>query len=126
MYLNGQWVHGMTDEFGAGDFMRPVYTTRVGMSDSEIRRLRIGDYGVLGADIGLGFATLRLFSLFDLTGYQTERQTDENRDRSVTKHSPFSEDGFAAVLYPELMFRLGDGCAAVGTIQMFGKPHEIR
>mgnify|MGYP001266986410 CR=1 FL=1 len=124
VYLNAQWVHGMTDEFGAGDFLQPDFTTRVGALDSEIRRLRIGDYGVLGADIALGTATIRLFSLFDLTGYQTESQVEGQDKRAVTRHAPFSTEGFSAVLYPELMFRFGDGLsAAVGTIQMFGEPH---
>ena len=114
----------MTDEFGAGDFLQPDYVTRSGNGDWEIRRLRIGDYLVLGSDINLAGATLRLFSLFDLTGYQTEFAGDSNDVRKTTTHSAFSKDGFSAVLYPELLMRFGNGMSAsVGTIQMFGKSH---
>jgi len=124
VYLNTQWVHGMTDEFGAGDFIQPDYVTRAGDGDWEIRRLRLGDYLVLGSDIALGGATLRLFSLLDMTGYQTETADGSGGERNIVKHSAWSEDGFSAVLYPELMFNFGNGLTAgLGTVQLFGKAH---
>ena len=124
VYVNTQWVHGLADEFGAGDFLQPDFVTRAGGGDWEIRRLRIGDYLVLGSDINLDGATLRLFSLFDVTGYQTETAADAFNRRTTSKHSPWSGDGFSAVLYPELMMRFGNGIAAsIGTIQKFGKKH---
>jgi len=65
-----------------------------------------------------------LFSLFDLTGYQSERAREGQSSRVITKHGPFSEDGFSAVLFPEIMLRFGDGLtASLGTIQKFGKGH---
>jgi hypothetical protein len=124
VYMNAQWVHGMPDEFGAGDFIQPDFVTRAGGSDWEIRRLRIGDYLVIGSDIALGGATLRLFGLLDLTGYQTEQDPAGGGERGVVTHAPFSEDGFSAVLYPELMVSMGNGIkGGIGTVQLFGRNH---
>ncbi len=124
VYVNAQWVHGMADEFGAGDFLQPDHVTRAGGSDWEIRRLRQGDYLVLGADFNLGQATLRLFSIADLTGYILEERDSETGEIETSKLSPLSRRGRSAVLYPELMFRLRDGLRiSVGTVQLFGAGH---
>jgi hypothetical protein len=124
LYVNAQWVHGMADEFGYGDFINPDYVTRSGGSDWEIRRHRLGDYCVLGSDISLGRATLRLFSILDLTGYRRETASAEGGKRSVENFGPFSKNGFSAVLYPELMVALGDGLnLGIGTVQLFGAKH---
>ena len=124
LYLNGQWVHGMADEFGAGDFLRPGTVVRAGGADWEILRNRIGDYAVVGADILTGPATLRLFSVVDVTGYVKESGDTSGGARQVDEYSPFSKEGFSAVLYPELMFNMGTGLtASVGTIQMFGESY---
>ena len=124
LYLNGQWVHGMADEFGAGDFITPGTVVRAGGQDWEILRNRIGDYAVIGADILLGGATLRLFSVMDVTGYTKESGSTSGGERRVDEFSPFSKEGFSAVLYPELMFNMGNGLTAgFGTIQMFGEDY---
>lgn len=122
VYVNAQWVHGMVDEFGSGDFLNPGFVTRSGDADWEIRRHRLGDYLVLGSDIALGGPVLRLFSLFDLSGYRTENTSGDGV--ATTAHSPFSEEGFSAVFYPELMVPLQSGLQlSAGAVAMFGKPY---
>jgi len=124
LYLNAQWVHGMADEFGQGDFIDPDFVTRAGGDGWEIRRLRTGDYVVLGTDINLPRATLRLFSILDVSGYHREDTAEPGSPPSITNFGPFSKNGFSAVLYPELMVSLGDGLNwSVGTIQLFGAEH---
>jgi hypothetical protein len=124
VYINAQWVHGLADEFGAGDFIQPGFVTRAGDADWEIRRLRIGDYMVVGSDIGLGGPTLRIFTLLDLTGYQTERAQEGRQDWAITKHGPLSPKGFSAVLFPELMFNAGHGLSmGVGAVILLGEEH---
>jgi len=124
VYVNAQWAHGMADEFGAGDFLQPDYVTRSGGADWEMRRLRQGDYLVLGADISLGRMVLRLFSITDLTGYVLEERGANSGDVSTSRFSPFSKRGFSGVVYPELMFDLGDGLdLSIGTVQLLGQTH---
>jgi hypothetical protein len=122
LYLNAQWVHGMVDEFGEGDFIDPDYVTRAGDADWEIRRLRIGDYLVLGSDLYLGSSTLRLFSLLDLTGYRKEQT--ETDAVAISNYGAFSEDGFSAVVYPELITPVGDGTSiSTGAVFMLGRDY---
>jgi hypothetical protein len=144
VYLNGQWVHGLPDEFGAGDFLSEGWVVRAGGVNSTIEgtvdcavvkqdgetcawetlRYRIGDYAVLGADIKLGQTLIRLFGIMDMTGYATTEWSEAKGRRVMTKHSPFSDEGFSAVLYPELTQNLGDGLSAsAGALFMFGEPH---
>ena len=112
----------MVDEFGEGDFINPDYVTRAGDADWEIRRLRIGDYLVFGSDLYLGASTLRLFSLLDLTGYRKE-QTDTD-SIEISNYGPFSEDGFSAVVYPELITPIGDGTSiSTGAVFMLGREY---
>ena len=124
VYLNTQWVHGMADEFGYGDFLNEDRVTRAGGGGWEIRRYRLGDYLVVGTDVRVAAATFRLFSLFDLSGYQKETTTEADGKPRVARYTPFSANGFSAVLFPEIMLNLGDGLnLSVGTIQLFGKSH---
>ena len=124
VYLNAQWVHGLADEFGSGDFISPDFVTRAGDADWEIRRYRLGDYMVLGTDLMFGKGTLRLFSIVDLTGYQHEQGSGATGKREITRYGPFSKKGHSVVLYPELMVGLGDGLKlSVGTVQLFGARH---
>ena len=144
LYLNGQWVHGLPDEFGAGDFLSEGWSVRAGgvgggIEDTvdcavvlqsgetcawETLRYRIGDYAVLGADLTLNQTLVRLFGIVDMTGYVSTEWSESRGKRVQTRHSPVSEDGFSAVLYPEVTQNLGDGLTvSAGTLLMFGKNH---
>jgi hypothetical protein len=90
----------------------------------EMLRHRIGDYAVVGADFMFGNTLLRVFGLVDMTGYVETRWDESKGARTTERHGPFSEDGFSAVLYPELSYNFGNGLVlAGGTVQLFGKPH---
>jgi len=144
LYLNGQWVHGLPDEFGAGDFLSEGWTVRAGGVDSDIEqtvdcavveqsgrkcawetvRHRIGDYAVLGADLTLNQTLLRVFGIMDVTGYVSTSWSAQKGRRVQTRHSPFSAEGFSAVLYPEITHNLGEGVSmSAGTLLMFGAAH---
>jgi hypothetical protein len=144
LYINGQWVHGLPDEFGAGDFLSEGWVVRAGGVKGGIERTvdcavvlksgrtcawetlrhRIGDYAVLGADLNLNQTLIRLFGIVDMTGYVSTEWSEAKGKRTQTKHSPFSKEGFSAVLYPEVTQNLGEGLTvSAGTILMFGEPH---
>jgi len=130
-YVNAQWVHGLPDEYGAGDWIsegRAVRDSGVTTPEAvtliqcalprngttcarETYRPRLGDYLVLGVDLRLmnNALLIRLFNILDLSG-MTDEVYDANLGRRVqTKHSPFSEEGFSAVIYPELNYNFGNG-----------------
>ncbi len=122
LYVNMQWVHGMVDEFGSGDFISPGYVTRAGDANWEIRRYRLGDYLVVGADLQLGGPTLRLFSLVDLTGYIREDSSGRAIERE--RFGPFSPEGYSAVVYPELIVPMKDGLRLnTGAVVMLGEDY---
>jgi hypothetical protein len=95
VYLNAQWVHGLVDEFGAGDWMHPGWSVRQsGVSTSgaltnslcvipkngtqcatETMLPRLGDYLVLGADFKFleDAGLLRVFTIWDLSGVTTSQ-----------------------------------------------------
>ncbi len=147
VYLNLQWVHGLADEFGAGDWISEGYTVRessaqpgIFVNDNgfeqeasvfdcaifesttslgvppqvcarEILRPRIGDYLVMGLDITFDSSRglLRLFTILDVTAMVEERW-DNNQQRRVRSNiSPFSDEGFSMVLFPELNYNFGSG-----------------
>jgi hypothetical protein len=148
VYANLQWVHGLFDEFGAGDFISDgvaVRGSRTGedtdvpllqcaVLDStrgercaiEVLRPRLGDYLVLGVDVKFFNDNLlvRLFSILDLTGVSVERW-DADADRRVrTHHSAFSSEGFSAVIFPELTYNFGHGLElSGGALVKLGKAH---
>lgn len=148
-YMNVQWVHGFADESGAGDWISGEKRTRQGsiapqfdpLDDCinpldpasnpakcavEIRRNNIGDYLVLGADIRFlgGDGLLRLFAIFDLTGYVEERWSMSQMKRVSTFYHPFSPNGFSAVLFPELNYNFGYGFElGAGGLVFLGKEH---
>ena len=146
-YLNLQWVHGLAEEVGAGDWITEGYTVRRSSAGStlvfddgvarevtaidcatfartagtlgedasvcsrEILRPRIGDYLVLGLDFmfDANRGLLRLFAIFDLTTMVEERWSAQ-ADRRVRRDiSPFSNEGFSMVLFPELNYNFGSG-----------------
>jgi hypothetical protein len=150
VYLNGQWVHGMLDEVGAGDnLFQEGYAVRNGGVDSEIGdttgcaldrdgrkcayevlRSRQSDLAVIGVDINFlsNAALLRLFTIWDLTGLKEEHFV--KGERVMTSHGAFTKEGQSAVIYPEFAYNFGNGLQLGGgaLIQMgsedtkFGAP----
>jgi hypothetical protein len=147
VYLNVQWVHGLPDEFGAGDFITEGYVVRgagvttepadtftecvgltVGDRDGtrcarEILKPRIGDYLVTGIDITALQRKLlvRLFTIFDVRGVYESYYDPALGERVVEHHSMFTEEGFGAVIYPEVNYNFGNGLeVGVGALVQLG------
>ena len=145
LYVNAQWVHGMLDEFGAGDFIQEGYVVRDGGVSSEplgtttcvlakdgkecaweTLRSRIGDYIVVGTDIRFlsGSALFRMFTILDLTGAVDDRWDANSGQRVRTRFGPFTPEGFGMVLYPQLSYNFGNGLELTGgALLNLGKPH---
>lgn len=146
VYLNTMWVHGLADEFGAGDFISDGYAVRksgVTSPDTqtitkcvipkdgtecaqETFRRRLGDYVVIGVDLKFlnDNALLRLFTIWDVTGVEEEHWDRELRQRVRTHHSMFSKEGFSAILYPEFNYNFGNGLElAVGALIGLGEDY---
>ncbi|MEM7675796.1 MAG: DUF1302 family protein [Myxococcota bacterium] len=160
VYLNVQWVHGLVEEVGAGDWLNEGYTVRqssatpnviinsgaaeevsvlqcalfanstLGLGQNpevcarEILRPRIGDYIVLGLDFMFDSSRglFRLFSIFDVTTMIEERWNGTQRVRRNI--SPFSDEGFSMVLFPELNYNFGNGFElGGGALVFFGKDY---
>jgi hypothetical protein len=144
-YVNLQWVHGLPDEyggdlFGGGRAVRqsgvssdPV-TTLIGCAmvrdgtrcARETYRPRVADYLVLGVDLKLmnDALLLRLFTIWDLSGYTTEEFSTDEDARVRDHHSLFSADGFSAVIYPELNYNFGNGLdLGLGALFQLGKDY---
>jgi len=146
LYVNGQWVHGMLDELGAGDnLLQEGFTVRDGGVDSdaagtagcafeqdgeacawEVLRARQSDLAVIGADYNFASNSgrLRLFTILDLTGVQEEHWNENQEKRVRTTHGAFSKEGFSAVIYPEVAYNFGSGLELMtGTLFNLGKQH---
>ncbi len=146
LYVNLQWVHGLVDEFGAGDWINEGWATRAGgvapdanllgcaLLDEkrgekcavELLHPRIGDYLVLGTDIKLFGDKLlaRLFLILDLSGIHEERWDEQAKQRVRNHHGLFSAEGFSAVIFPELTYNLGRGFElSGGALVQLGKSH---
>ncbi len=144
VYVNAMWVHGMVDEFGAGDFMTPGYAVRqsgvveganvlscaLGKNGQtcarEILRPRLGDYVVLGTDFKFmnQAALLRLFAILDATPLQETTWDDEQGKRVSRSISPLSAEGFSMVLYPQLEYNFGNGLElTAGGLFQLGRPY---
>ncbi len=108
---NLMWVHGMADDFGAGDFFHEGWVVRQGgvnVSDDtafeqcaifegtaacgpqyaeEILRSKIGDYAVFGLDIKWDDdkALLRLFTVWEVSAYYRDYY-DEAAGERVRKY----------------------------------------
>jgi len=150
--INAQWVHGMVDEFGNGDFITPGYVARKGDTDApilaaedgapnlyecgttgngercarEILRPRIADYLVLGVDISFARSAglFRLFTLWDLGGYQSTYWDDSLGAVVTETRHPFTPQGFSAVIYPELQYNFGGGFELhAGALLQFGQSY---
>ena len=147
VYANMQWVHGLVDEYGAGDFINEGYNVRQGGVNSddstttfqcalprdgrkcahEILRPRLGDYLVTGIDLRFmqQKALLRVFTIFDLNGV-TETYYDAGSDSRVREHhSLFSEKGFSAVIFPQFEYAFGNGfILSAGALIQLGKEYS--
>jgi hypothetical protein len=131
VYVNAQWVHGLADEFGAGDWMHRGWAVRQsGVSTmgaqtnsmcviphngtqcaTETMLPRLGDYLVLGADFKFleDAALLRVFTIWDLSGVTTSEYDPTTMKQKETFHSLFTKEGFSASIYPELDYNFGNG-----------------
>ncbi len=157
LYLNLQWVHGLADEVGAGDFITEGFSVRdasvtpgfaedaercVGRAQLdgktedvlalcekgavEILRNRLGDYIVLGVDFTFldKSGLFRLFAILEVTGYIEERFDKSSGQRVQTQLSPFSEEGYSVVIFPELSYNFGHGFElAMGALIQLGKDY---
>ncbi|MGB0592288.1 MAG: hypothetical protein ACPGU1_21600 [Myxococcota bacterium] len=149
VYLNMQWVHGLADEFGAGDWITEGYAVRASWIDAEendafqcglpasvgglgsgrtcateMLRPRLGDYLVLGLDFKFlnDAALLRLFTMWDLTGLVQERWDEASQSRVRESFHPFTDEAFSAVIYPSFSYNFGFGLTlTAGALLKFGK-----
>jgi hypothetical protein len=142
-YLNAQWVHGLLDEAGRGDFLSKGFAVRDGGVDPdssfalcaldrngeqcavETLRRRINDYAVIGLDINFASSAglFRLFTITDLSGVWKDEWNGSARER--TFYSAFTPEGRAGVLYPELQYNFGGGFdSAVGALIQYGKSYS--
>jgi hypothetical protein len=146
VYTNVMWVHGLADEYGAGDWMHQGYAVRQsGVSTNksetlgkcvfpkrdgtqcatEVLRPKLGDYLVLGADYKITDAILaRVFTIWDLAGYTFESYDKTSKQRTDDHKGLFSKEGFSAVIFPELDYNVGNGLElAVGALFLLGKDY---
>jgi hypothetical protein len=145
VYMNAQWVHGMFDEMGAESIFHGGWVSRGGGVDTEVletslcslnqdgrdcawemSRPRIGDYLVWGSDIRFSNQNglLRIFTVLDLGGAREEHWDAEKGERVQTFHGAFSEQGFSAVIFPELSYNFGSGFElASGVLLELGERH---
>ncbi len=129
VYVNAQWVHGLVDEFGAGDYVLGASSIEGDKTSQlqclalqfaggcankfprEYQRARIGDFLVAGLDYKAmqQKLLLRLFTVFALNPIR-ETYFDEAAQTRVERfHSPFSRNGFSAVIYPSATYNFGNG-----------------
>jgi hypothetical protein len=145
LYTNAQWVHGIVDEYGAGDFISDGWAVRQSgvttseadtlgcvlakdgtMCAREVLRPRIADYIVLGVDIKFlsDAALLRLFTIWDVTGIVEEQWDPARGERVQTSHPFYTKEGFSAVIYPELSYNFGNGLElSAGALVQLGKDY---
>lgn len=159
LYVNGQWVHGLADEFGAGDFLHEGWAVRqsgvliqkaIDLQNDcvfqpslpldgstppgngtkcarEILHPRIGDYVVLGFDVKLlnNALLLRLFNILDVSGVVEEHYDIQQKARVRTSYSPFTDEGFSMVVFPEADYNFGNGLElAAGALIQLGKDYS--
>jgi hypothetical protein len=145
VYVNAQWVHGLVDEFGAGDFFHQGWQVRqsgVSSSPSQTQACvlnkdgstcatetllpKLGDYLVLGADFKFldDAALFRLFTIWDLSGVWFSSFDTATMQRVTTHSSLFTSAGFSAVIYPELDYNFGNGLElGAGFLGLLGKSY---
>jgi len=142
VYVNAQWVHGLVDEFGAGDYVLGASSIDGDQTSQlqclalqfangcaskfphEYQRARIGDFLVAGLDYKAlqQKLLLRLFTVLALNPIR-ETYYDEDAKARVEKfHSPFSRNGFSAVVYPSATYNFGNGLElSAGVLAQLGQ-----
>jgi len=144
VYVNAMWVHGMVDEFGAGDFITSGFAVRQsGLVDGanvlacalvkngetcarEILRPRLGDYVIVGADLKFmnQAALFRLFAILDATPLTESAWDGDQGKRVMRSMSPLSAEGFSMVLFPQLEYNFGNGLElSAGGLFQLGKSY---
>lgn len=152
VYLNAQWVHGLADEFGAGDFLHKGYSLRqssvtTNEADTRARCVlspqltligdgtkcarevlapKLGDYVVLGVDLKFfdEAALLRLFTIWSMSGVTIDEWSDTENKRVSKHYGLFTKEGFSAVLFPELDYNFGNGLElGAGALIELGKDY---
>ncbi|MBW2528907.1 MAG: hypothetical protein JRI23_32325 [Deltaproteobacteria bacterium] len=147
VYANVQWVHGLVDEYGAGDFITEGWQvvaadvttdatdTTLGCALNrdgtecvrEIQRPKINDYLVVGVDLRFleNRALVRIFNILYLNGVWIE-QFDPARGQRVREHKSIAtEEGFSMVIFPEVSYNFGNGLElAGGALVQLGKDYS--
>ncbi|MCC6523413.1 MAG: hypothetical protein IT373_12210 [Polyangiaceae bacterium] len=138
-----QWVHGLPEEYGAGDFISAGETVLFGgvagpacnavqcaltgdgtTSAYEVVRPRLGDYLTAELDVRLldDALSLRTLAIFDLLGVTEDYFDPVEGTRVRAHHSMFTPDGFSAVVVPEVEYEVIPGMGlAVGAQLKIGK-----
>lgn len=139
VYTNVMWIHGLADEYGAGDWMHEGWSVRrsgvatpsnqTGVVNGPLISSRcvvpkdgsscavetlapkLGDYLVLGADFKFldDQGLFRIFTIWSLSGVTIERWDEASQARVRTHRGLFTRDGFSASIYPELDYNFGNG-----------------
>jgi hypothetical protein len=145
LYVNAQWVHGMPDEFGAGDWLvgrtyvargaeiltdpatgDPRCTLLERQGETCVRetlRPRVGDYGVVGMDVTFGSNLLRFFTILDFTPILVGTADPGTGERVDTQYRWHTPEALSMVLYPELSHNFNNGFElAGGAVVMIGEP----
>ena len=69
---------------------------------------------------------IRIFTIFDLSGYTVQGYDIAAGERTNTFHAPFSEEGFSAVIYPSINWNFGYGFElGAGALFQLGKSHTV-
>ena len=146
VYANLMWVHGLADEYGAGDWIGGTKAVRESgvlgtkldaaiqcalprdgtKCAREILRPRLGDFIVAGVDIRFldDQALLRLFTILELSGYE-ESSFEPISGERVSSSLPFyTPEGFSASILPELSYNFGNGLElSLGSLFNLGKTY---
>ncbi len=145
VYANVQWVHGIVDEFGAGDFIQDGEVLRASGVTSEdadsvvcalgkdgtkcayeLLAPRLADYAVAGIDFRFSNnkGLLRLFGMLALNGIDESFYDAASATRKRRHYGPFSQKGHSAVIYPQLAYNFGNGLELEGgALVQLGEKH---
>ncbi len=143
--VNLMWVHGLADEYGAGDWMglgsdavREAGVLSEDLADlgpcafnqdgstcaREILRPKLGDFLVMGVDVRLldDLMLARVFALLEMSGYK--ESTVENGERVIKDLPWYTPEGFSMSIFPELSYNFGNGLElAAGALVNLGKTY---